>query len=174
MSSLPAKCQLAPRRYGLVFFCVCFLFLALDQWTKYLVYSNMRVGQSIELPVKIFQWTYVRNFGSAFGMMEDAFLLFVAAALFTIGLIYWQFPYICKLLGMWGCVTSATIVAGAIGNLLDRLRLGYVVDMIDFRWWPVFNVADIGITVGLSLLVLLLFLLDRKATETEESNAEGQ
>lgn len=166
MSIISSDSQLTPHRYGLAFFCVFGAFFALDQWTKYLVYSHLKVGQSVELPVRIFQWTYVRNFGSAFGMMEDAFLVFVTAALLTIGLIYWQFPYICKVLGMWGCVTSATIVAGAMGNLFDRLRLGYVVDMIDFRWWPVFNVADIGITVGLTLLVVLLFWLDREESHS--------
>ena len=153
MSSSQQKRQLDRDRYGLTFFFVLFVCLVLDQWTKYLVISQMQVGQTIQLPVNFVQLTFVRNFGGAFGVLEDVQLVFFAAALLAVGCVYWKFPVICAQLGKPGCVVSAMILSGALGNLCDRLRLGYVIDMIDLKWWPVFNVADIGISVGITMMV---------------------
>lgn len=171
MSSFQQKCQPDNQGYGLTFFFAVAIYLALDQWTKYLVSTQMQIGQTITLPVSFVQLTYVRNFGGAFGVLADAQVVFVASALLALGCIYWQFPAICAHTGKWGCGISAAIAAGALGNLCDRLRLGYVVDMIDLKWWPVFNVADIGITVGITLMV---FWLSRMSSDSEDDQPDVQ
>ncbi len=174
MNSYPQKRQLDQNRYGLTFFFVLFCFLVLDQWTKYLVSSQMQVGQSVSLPVQFVQITFVRNFGGAFGVLVDAHIVFFAAALLAVGCVYWQFPFICAETGKPGCVVSAMIVAGALGNLCDRLRLGYVVDMIDLKWWPVFNVADIGITVGITIMAIWMFRVNCADEGGEMSVSAGE
>ena len=148
------KRQLDQNWYGLAFFFVLAVALALDQWTKWLVSGRMVLGETVRLPVEFVQITFVRNFGGAFGVLEGSQILFFAASLMAVGCVYWQFPLICARAGMPGCALSAMITAGALGNMCDRIRLGYVVDMIDLKWWPVFNVADICITVGITVMII--------------------
>ncbi|MBQ7567385.1 signal peptidase II [bacterium] len=167
MSSSKLWCQFSLYRYELTFFVVAALLFALDQWTKFLVYSNMSYGQTIELPVSFVQLTYVRNFGGAFGCLEGAHLLFVCAVLVMIGVVYRFFPRICEYSGLRGCALFGSLVGGALGNLCDRVRLGYVVDMIDLKWWPVFNVADMCIVVALVFIVLMFYSYGA-ADETDE------
>ncbi len=161
------KCQLGDHKYGLVFFCALTVWLLLDIVSKHLVSVHMVPGETIDLNVGFVQLTFVRNFGCAFGMLQDSQLVFMLAASITIGVIYWYFPLICQVAGRWGSLTAGCVIAGALGNLIDRVRLGYVVDFIDLKWWPVFNVADIGVSVGFPLLA---FWLIYNHSETEEED----
>ena len=172
MSSKDKKCRLGAISHELVFFCVAIFWLILDLWTKYLVYASMRVGQTIELPVSWLQLTYVRNCGGAFGVLEDYKVFFICAAIMTLACAYWMFPHLCRAFGYAGSAVTAVIVAGAVGNLYDRLRFGYVVDFLDLKWWPVFNVADIGITVGFTLFVYALFFTDRGKRLLDDGDSE--
>ncbi len=99
--------------------------------------------------------TYVQNTGSAFGMMQGAntLLIGVMVAIILYILYSWKGLAAQGKLVEWGC---ALILAGAFGNLYDRITLGYVVDFLDFLVWPVFNVADSAITVGAGLFVIAL------------------
>lgn len=103
-----------------------------------------------------FQINYVPNTGAAFGMMQNGNWLLIFVMLAIMGYIVKNWKELCAYgaLVKWGCVF---ILAGAIGNLYDRITLGYVVDFLDFLVWPVFNVADSFITIGGCFFVLSLF-----------------
>ena len=134
----------------------------LDQLTKALVDRFMALHESHVLVDGLLRLTYVRNRGAAFGILSDAelpyqSLLFSAmslAALAAIAIYAWRLPARSRL----PRAALALIMGGAVGNLLDRLRLRYVIDFVDAHWglhhWPAFNVADSAITVGVVLLVV--------------------
>ena len=127
------------------------IILALDQLSKFIVIKNLNANQSIPIIKGLLYVTFVRNCGAAFGILKNQLPLFIFTALFAIVLIFLviskkkERPLILN-------ISLGLILAGAIGNLIDRLFLGYVVDFIDFRIWPVFNVADSAITIGAVLL----------------------
>ena len=135
--------------------------LAMDQATKALVKNLMMVGESIPAngPVRL---TYIQNTGSAFGLFTNqTFALTIAAAVgvVIIAIVFFKSGGASKLLA----ISLTMQMAGAIGNLIDRVAYGYVVDFVDFRVWPVFNVADSSITIGFVLLAIaLLFSKDSK------------
>ena len=128
------------------------LIFAADQLTKAFIVSALAPGESRPLIPNLLHLTHVQNTGAAFGLFKGRQLLFIVL---TIGVILWLLrelrrPSLPRAM-RWGC---ALVVGGAAGNLLDRWRLGYVVDFIDLRVWPVFNVGDSAITVGIALLCL--------------------
>jgi signal peptidase II len=136
--------------------------VALDQATKLLVDRLMALHESEQIIEGFLRLTYVRNRGAAFGILSDADLPFQAAlfsvlslaALAAIALYAWRLPAESRL----PKTALALIMGGAVGNLIDRMRLGYVIDFVDAHvgphHWPAFNVADSAITVGVVLLVL--------------------
>lgn len=138
--------------------------LAVDQWSKWLVISKMTQGESIPIVDGIFFLTYVRNPGAAFGMLPYKTALFIVvtiAVLLGIAVFHKRIPQ-GKVLLKAGLALQ---VGGAVGNLIDRLRFGQVIDFFDFRVWPVFNMADIGIVIGVGILFLELFKTNRSARE---------
>jgi signal peptidase II len=149
-----------------------FLFLLLvsstvvvvDQWSKYLVHSRFRWGESLSIIQNLFALTYVRNSGAAFGLLHRApswfrdpfFIVVPVVALFVILFILVTLPPDQKK----AVVGLSLVFGGAVGNLIDRLRFGYVIDFLDFHWkeiyhWPAFNVADSAIVVGVGLMFIL-------------------
>ncbi|MGE5371832.1 MAG: signal peptidase II [Solirubrobacterales bacterium] len=144
-------------------FALVALLLGLDQAAKALVQHDMALGESIPLIPGLFHLTYVQNHGAAFGILQGYDGVFflcgtaVAAAAVWFGFRYRQHGALVN--------TLALITAGAIGNLIDRARLGAVVDFFDFRIWPVFNLADCWIVVGAGLL--FYFLVLRQPVEEE-------
>jgi signal peptidase II len=139
------------------------LVLVFDQWTKHIVHSRFRLGETWTFLPNIFAFTYVRNQGAAFSLLNDApayfrdpfFLVVPLVALIAISFLYHRLRDSQILVA---CGLSL-VAGGAIGNLIDRLRFGYVVDFIDWHWkevyhWPRFNIADSCIVVGVALLLL--------------------
>ncbi|HUG52726.1 MAG TPA: signal peptidase II [Vicinamibacteria bacterium] len=136
--------------------------VALDQVTKAVVDDGMALHESRVVLEGLLRLTYVQNRGAAFGILAEAGLPYQAAlfsvvsllALVAIGLYAWRMPVDSRL----PQTALALVMGGAVGNLLDRARLGYVIDYVDVHWgphhWPAFNVADSAITVGVVLLVL--------------------
>ena len=124
----------------------------LDQFSKYIVVENMALGESIPIIEEVFHLTYILNPGAAFGMFAHNRLFFIAIAVIVIGIIIWARREI--LASPWevkaGC---GLFLGGAIGNLIDRARQGLVIDFFDFRIWPVFNIADIAICIGVGLII---------------------
>jgi signal peptidase II len=135
--------------------CIPVLIIAviiLDQLTKFIVIKNLYPGESLPVIKNIFHITLVCNKGIAFGLFSKYGGVFIWLPLVSVIIIclLWFF-YERKSLSAG--IYLSLIVAGAIGNLVDRIRFGYVVDFLDFRIWPVFNVADSAITVGTALLI---------------------
>ena len=136
------------------------LIVAFDQITKLLVVQNIALFEQVEVIPGVVGLTYVQNFGAAFSSFQGMQWLFaVIFLLFTAGIV-WEYKK--KSLGFskaeWWCIVA--IYGGGLGNMIDRLRLGYVVDMIETRFikFPIFNVADCFITCGcIALIAHLVF-----------------
>ena len=143
------------QKKGLVIIKIALLIFLIDQLTKYIINKSMVVGQSIPLINNIFHLTYTQNTGAAFGILKNHQLIFILFALFVISLIlyYWQrIPQKNIII-----VPIGLILGGTIGNLIDRLRFQYVIDFLDFRIWPTFNIADSAITIGAILLIFYVW-----------------
>jgi signal peptidase II len=146
-----------------------------DQCSKYLVRANMELNQSI--PTEgVFRLTYVQNKGGAFGILGDQTFLLAVVSIIAILFIFFfvrSLPTGSTLLG----VGLGLELGGAVGNLIDRVRLGAVTDFIDVGDWPVFNFADSAITVGTVLIVFYLLFAARSksdGTETPTSSLDSE
>jgi len=136
--------------------------LFLDQWSKGLVTRTMEVHQSKTIITDVFDLTYVRNTGAAFGLFASVDSSVKAILLNSIAVIVFLIVSAYALRSSHKSVRLqvglALILGGAVGNLLDRVRFGYVVDFLDFsvsgHHWPAFNVADSAICIGVGLLFL--------------------
>ena len=144
--------------------------VAVDQFTKYLTVANIALGQDVPFIPGFLGFTYLQNTGAAFSSFEGQQWLFaVIFALFTIGIIY-EFRKDTMKFTKFERWLIAAIYAGGVGNMIDRFRFGYVVDMIqtDFMDFPVFNVADSFITCGCILLIAHLFLFNKEFWKEEK------
>ncbi len=154
------------RRKYKVFLIVLFWILSVDQWTKYCVQSRLPLHHTVPVVKGFFNLTHVRNPGGAFGVMagfkgrfgSTLFLLFSFAAIGTILFFFFKTRDDEEILSL----AFSLVLAGAIGNLIDRLRFGEVIDFLDFYFssfhWPAFNIADAAISVGMGLIVLEILL----------------
>lgn len=144
----------------LVWLWLSVLVVAVDQWTKWLVDSSMQLYQSIEL-VPFFQLTYLRNQGAAFSFLAGAGgwqrWFFIGLAVTASALICYWLKRMEKH-QRWEAAAWALVLGGALGNLIDRVVYGYVIDFLDVyygQWhWPAFNVADSAITIGVAMLLI--------------------
>lgn len=136
-----------------------------------MVLSHFEYGESIKIIQNFFNLTYVRNTGAAFGFLASAdptfrvpfFLIIPIVAMIVLGFLYRDLPKNAK----WRTLALGLVSGGAIGNLIDRIRLGYVVDFLDFHYmnkyyFPAFNVADTAICIGVSLLLLSTVTIKQK------------
>lgn len=132
----------------------------IDQYTKYLAVAHLKDGPAFVLLDNVFELNYLENRGAAFGLLQNRQIFFVCVAILIFAFIlycYVRIPKTGRYLPLRLC--GIFIVAGAAGNLIDRIRLGYVVDFFYFRLidFPVFNVADIYVTVSFAVLLILIF-----------------
>lgn len=146
------------------------LITALDQLTKALTVANIGLYQQVPAIPGLFHLTYVRNTGAAFSALEGMQWLFALIFLVFSAALIWEFskkrmPF--TTMERW-LITA--IYAGGLGNMIDRLRLGYVVDMIavDFIDFPVFNVADCFVTCGCILLMIHLAFFNKEFWKEEK------
>lgn len=145
---------------------VC-LFVIFDQLVKFIVRKNMMVGDSIDVIGRIFSITYVRNSGAAFGsLMGKSIILKFAPIVLVILMIVLLEKYINS--HILFTLSMIFIISGGIGNLIDRWVLGYVTDMFDFHFWPVFNVADIFVVVGCIILIAFVMFFDKEKEKEVE------
>ena len=177
-------------RWGLLLG-VSLVIVVLDQVTKVLVTHTMHLHESVPVVSGFFNLTYIRNPGAAFGLFATTnrafrLIFFVGTSIFALGLL-WTIFYRMHQDDVWGQLSVSGIFGGAIGNLIDRLQYGEVVDFLDFyMWgyhWPAFNVADSAISVGVVSL-LIVFATDKKREVPSpcfsakegalESQADGQ
>jgi signal peptidase II len=135
-----------------------------DQFSKFIVQRTMELGQSVPIVSNLFHLTYILNPGAAFGLLANRTVFFVIV---TVVMVIGTIIYYIRSGQKRGALPIALglLLGGALGNLVDRIRYGKVVDFIDFRVWPVFNLADTAIVTGTGLLVLILWLMDKKQSQ---------
>ncbi len=138
------------------------LIIIFDQATKILVRTTMAVGDSIDVLGNIFSFTYVRNFGAAWNSFSGQSLILIGVPIIAmVAGLYVFAKYKDK--KHWSLkVALMLVIAGGLGNMIDRIFIGYVTDMFDFHFWPVFNVADIAVVVGCILLFIHVLFFDGK------------
>ena len=145
---------------------IAILIVALDQWTKSLVRASIPLGGSW-LPAG-WEWLspYARivhwyNTGAAFGMFQQGGMVFTVLAFIVIGLILYYYPQVEK--ADWSLRLAMSMqLGGAAGNLIDRLTIGHVTDFISIGSFAVFNIADMSITCGVAILILTVWLQERR------------
>ena len=155
-------------------FVIAGIIIALDQWTKMLVRSNLSLGESwspwfwLYPYARIVHWY---NTGVAFGLFQQSGSLFKILPIIISGVIIYYYPRVP--LKDWALrIALAMQLGGAIGNLIDRLTIGHVTDFISIGSFPVWNVADASITVGVAVLLLGIWLQERK--ERQAANLAEQ
>ena len=144
--------------------------VAADQFTKYLTVANIALGERVEWMPGFLGLTYVQNTGAAFSSFEGMQWLFALIfAAFTVAVI-WEYRHNSLRFSRfdWWCI--AAVYGGGLGNMVDRVRLGYVVDMIrtEFIRFPVFNVADCFITCGCIAMMVSLILFNKEFWKDEK------
>ncbi len=137
------------------------LVILVDRATKAWLASSFLPGESRIIIPHVLYFTYVQNYHGAFGLFGAHPLLLTALA--SIVLISFYLWYRREGASMSVHVAFALIFGGAVGNIIDRVHFGYVHDFIDLRWWPVFNVADSAITIGVGILLLQMLVHEKRA-----------
>ncbi len=149
--------------------------IVLDQWTKYLVRTHLSLGQFWLPPGWEWLLPYARltnwfNRGSAFGMLQNAGVALTVLALVVAGLIIYYYPHIER--DDWAVrIALGLQMGGALGNMIDRVHLGYVVDFISVGTFPVFNLADSAITLGVGFLLLGWYLQEKRLRQEQAAAA---
>ncbi len=139
--------------------------VVLDRITKTFFVNLLSIGESLVVIKKVFHFTLVYNTGIAFGLFKDKGLVFIVIPIIAIILLIFNIYYYRKNdegLSRGYIFAFSLILAGAIGNLIDRIYFGHVIDFIDFRIWPVFNIADSAITIGAVIIAIKCFNISLK------------
>jgi len=130
---------------------IIFVVFILDQLSKYFIVKNFYLGESAAVIENVFHITYITNTGTAFGMLQkygNILLAFSVVAIILISILILKQ----KTHSLTHPLALSLILGGAFGNLTDRIFRGSIVDFLDFRIWPIFNIADSAITVGIAIL----------------------
>jgi len=159
--------------WNVVFFLTALLVVVADQLSKLWIRSNLDIEESL-FEVGFFRVVRVHNSGAAFGLFQgQSFLLTIIALVGVAALLLYTFlfhhrsPFLGNRLGK---LALGLVLGGTVGNLIDRIHLGYVTDFIDFNFWPAFNIADSAIVVG---IILLAYSLISLARARERSDGKG-
>jgi signal peptidase II len=147
-----------------------------DQLTKYLIRQKFELYHSIPVIGDLVRFTYVRNTGAAFSMSFGSEMInriiFILVSIVAIGFIFYYFT---KIKDTFQSIIASLVLAGAVGNLIDRIFLGYVTDFIDCDFpdiimsrFAIFNIADSSITIAITLLIIYILFFDKKEKKEEE------
>ncbi|OIJ09828.1 signal peptidase II [Anaerobacillus arseniciselenatis] len=150
------------------YYILALIILILDQWTKWIVVTQMELRQQIPIIENLLYFTSHRNKGAAFGILQgQMWLFFIVTVIVVVFVVYYMNKHAkeSKLLG----ISLGLVLGGAIGNFIDRLFRGEVVDFIDvyiFTYdFAIFNVADMALVIGVGILMVQIFLEERNARE---------
>ena len=145
-------------------YCIILLVILIDQIVKASIRSAFSPGEGIDVLGRVFGLTYVQNTGAAFSMLSGATYVLILIPLIAIIIGIWYMEKNRK--EHWSLYLSlALVIGGGISNLADRVIFGFVTDMFDFHFWPVFNVADIAICVGCGILIIYILKYHGKAED---------
>ena len=142
----------------LIIFSTALIVIFIDQITKFLITSNFQLHQSIAIIKNIFYFTFIQNTGAGFGILKNQQWILIWISIFIFGIILYNLDKIKENQRLLQ-VLVGFILGGTIGNLIDRIFFGYVIDFLDFRIWPIFNFADSFITIG--VIGLIIYLWDK-------------
>ncbi|HAD08272.1 MAG TPA: signal peptidase II [Porticoccaceae bacterium] len=168
-----------PLRQVLVWGALAVLLLVADQYTKQLASQTLRYGEQVYV-TPFLNWTLLHNTGAAFSFLADAggwqnTLFSVIAILVSLFIVYWLATT--PRSAPWQALALTLVLSGALGNLYDRLTLGYVVDFVQFHYrqyyWPAFNIADSAITVGAGLLIIQSLFGKEISVDTNPADGES-
>lgn len=132
--------------------------VVIDQLSKFYIQTHMELGMSIPVIQDVFHITYILNPGAAFGLFENQTTFFVIIAVCMVVSAIYFYPMIPNQYRLLRFATGL-VVGGAMGNVIDRIKTGYVVDFFDFRIWPIFNIADVGIVCGVGCIIFTIIYL---------------
>lgn len=151
-----------------VYLIISALIVGLDQWTKYLTVANIQLGETKEFISGFLSFTYIRNTGGAWSILEGKMMFFYIMTVVVVAVLLYLLVKNIKS-SKWFTVGLSLILAGALGNFIDRLRLGYVVDMFqtEFMNFPIFNVADMALVIGVACVFIYLILDERKEKKSK-------
>ncbi|OIN96617.1 signal peptidase II [Candidatus Desantisbacteria bacterium CG1_02_38_46] len=128
------------------------LIVIADQFSKYLVSKNIALNSSVPVIENVFHITFVKNQGMAFGLFQKGNLPFILfSAVFIAALVVFSKKFIER---FYSKVGFSLVLAGAVGNFVDRIKHGYIIDFLDFRIWPVFNLSDAALCIGVIFLCI--------------------
>lgn len=138
----------------IIYYIIAMILIGLDQLSKYLTVQEIALGEVVSLVPNVLSLTYIRNSGAAWSILEDQMIFFYMITVVVVGALI----YFLHTEGKKSPIAStgiAFIMGGAIGNFIDRLHLKYVIDMIrlEFINFPIFNVADMALTIGVIILI---------------------
>ena len=137
------------------FYVPMLVFLVMDEVLKYWIRSNMTIGQSIPVISGIFHITYIENPGAAFGILANHRILFLLLTIAITGIMVYLYLSLRNKKSL-AALSLGLVISGAAGNFIDRFLRGTVTDMFDFQIWPIFNIADICICIGIAILCYVL------------------
>lgn len=134
------------------------ILIGIDQLTKYWAQTKLQGKQCIDVIEGVFSFTYARNTGAAFGMLQGKKIFLLVLTVVVLAVAVWYLIRK-KVTDSVVLTASAAVFAGAVGNLIDRIRLSYVIDFLEIRFFsfPVFNVADCCVVLGMIVLVICVF-----------------
>ena len=156
------------------------LLLILDQLSKLYIDRNFLLGESVSVFANFFHITYIRNKGAAFGILAGSpwrVPFFVTIGVIACVALLW-YLYSTRADQKLLQISLVMVFSGALGNIIDRVRLSEVIDFIDVHWyqhhWPAFNIADSAITVGVGLMILDLWYEERRNKRAKMPTAAGE
>ena len=131
--------------------------LLIDQLTKWLITSNLKITETISIIPNFFRITYLQNTGGAFSILSKSLPLLIVLTVVILFIIIWIIKKM-SVIDTFNIITYGILIGGILGNFIDRIRLGYVIDFLDFNigsyHYPVFNIADIMIVVSCIILII--------------------
>ena len=142
-----------------LYYILALLIIGVDQLTKYMTVANIDLYEVVNVIPNVLSWIYLRNTGAAWSILEGQMWFFYIVTLVVVVVVVYYLQKYGRQSGLLA-LSLSFILAGSIGNVIDRLRFGYVVDMIrlEFIDFPIFNVADMALSVGVALMILYVFL----------------
>ena len=143
------------RKYNVVF-STALIIILLDQTTKFLIKNALQLNQTLPIISNVFHLTYINNTGAGFGILKAQALILIFISIFVIGILIYNFDRI-KNNETLLQILAGFVLGGTIGNLIDRLAYGHVIDFLDFQIWPIFNFADSFVTIGVIGLIIYLW-----------------
>ncbi len=151
---------------NLVLVLVSIVVIIVERVIKFYITEYLRIGESIPVIGNVLMITRTENLGAGFGILRGYNYMFIIAAIIVLGLIVYFYNTIIydRLL----VFAFAFLLGGTVGNMMDRLFFGHVIDYITLSFWPTFNLSDIALTVGVTLLLVYMYMVEHKPEEQKK------